>query len=61
MQDNILHHEKFRIIFNFLCSGHLSMLIAGMQTMIDGLFVGNILGSNAMASINIAAPLCNLF
>ena len=61
MQDNILHHEKIpKLFLTFCIPAILSMLIAGMQTMIDGLFVGNILGSNAMASINIAAPFMQL-
>lgn len=61
MQDNILHNENISKLFlKFCIPAILSMLIAGMQTMIDGIFVGNILGPNAMASINIAAPFMQL-
>ncbi len=61
MQENILHHEKISKLFLTFCiPAILSMVIAGMQTMIDGIFVGNILGPNAMASINIAAPFTQL-
>ena len=57
MQDNILLEEKVpKVFLSFCIPAILSMLIAGMQTMIDGMFVGNILGPNAMASVNIAAP-----
>lgn len=34
----------------------LAMLITGAQGMIDGLFLGNFIGENAMASANIAYP-----
>lgn len=61
MQDNILLEGKVsKVFFIFCIPAILSMLIAGMQTMIDGMFVGNILGTNAMASINIAAPFMQL-
>lgn len=61
MQDNILLQGKVsKVFFIFCIPAILSMLIAGMQTMIDGMFVGNILGTNAMASINIAAPFMQL-
>lgn len=61
MQDNILLEEKVpKVFLSFCIPAILSMLIAGMQTMIDGMFVGNILGPNAMASVNIAAPFMQL-
>ena len=61
MQDNILLEEKVpKVFLKFCIPAILSMLIAGMQTMIDGMFVGNILGPNTMASVNIAAPFMQL-
>lgn len=61
MQDNIILNGKISSVFlKFSIPAIISMLIAGMQTMIDGMFVGNILGPNAMASVNIATPFMQL-
>ena len=61
MQDNLLLEGKVSKVFLTFCiPAILSMLIAGMQTIIDGMFVGNVLGTHAMASINIAAPFMQL-
>lgn len=61
MQDNILLEGKVsKVFFIFCIPAVLSMLITGMQTMVDGMFVGNILGTNAMASVNIATPFMQL-
>ncbi len=61
MQDNIILNGKISNVFlKFSIPAIVSMLIAGMQTMIDGMFVGNILGPNAMASVNIATPFMQL-
>lgn len=57
MKDNIILNDKISSLFlKFAIPAIISMIIAGMQGMIDGMFVGNILGPNAMASVNIAAP-----
>ncbi len=36
------------------------MIISGVQGMIDGIFVGNFVGSNALASVNISLPFFQL-
>lgn len=57
MQDNILGTEKISKLFiKFSIPAILSLTIAGVQTMVDGIFLGNFVGTNAMASVNIAAP-----
>ena len=57
MDENILGKEKISKLFiKYSLPAMISMVIAGMQTVIDGIFVGNVLGPNSMASINIASP-----
>lgn len=57
MNDNILLTKNIPFLFKkFVIPSVIAMLITGLQSMIDGLFTGNILGPNAMASINISLP-----
>ena len=61
MQDNILGTEKIsRLFLKFSIPAILSLTITGVQSMIDGVFLGNFVGTNAMASVNIAAPFMQL-
>ena len=61
MQDNVLGTEKISKLFiKFSIPAILSLTIAGVQTMVDGIFLGNFVGTNAMASVNIAAPFMEL-
>ena len=56
-KSNILGTEKISKLFvKFSIPAIISMVIAGMQTMIDGMFLGNFVGSNAMASVNLVQP-----
>lgn len=52
----LLKGNLFKICLKFIPPALIAMLITGIQGMIDGVFVGNILGTNAMASVNIAIP-----
>ena len=57
MQENILGSERIpKLFIKYSIPAIISMAITGMQTMVDGMFVGNVLGPNAMASVNISAP-----
>lgn len=61
MDNNILLTKDISFLFKkFVTPAVIAMLITGMQSMIDGLFAGNILGPNAMASINISLPFMQL-
>lgn len=61
MGQNILGTEKISKLFiKFSMPAVISMVIAGAQTMIDGMFVGNFVGPNALASINIVQPFMQL-
>ncbi len=56
-QDSILLTGKLpRIFLQFTLPAVVAMLISGIQGMVDGIFVGNFIGSNAMASVNLAIP-----
>lgn len=57
MIENILGTEKISKLFiKFSIPAIISMVIAGVQTIIDGIFLGNFVGQNALASVNIAQP-----
>lgn len=61
MKENILGTEKISKLFiSFSIPAIIAMVIAGMQVMIDGVFVANFVGINAMASVNIAQPFFQL-
>lgn len=57
MKDNILITEKIPHLFvRFVLPSVISMILVGIQGMVDGIFLGNYESSNAMASVNIANP-----
>lgn len=57
MSENILGTEKISKLFiKFSIPAMISMVIAGIQPIIDGIFLGNFVGQNAMASVNIVQP-----
>jgi len=41
----------------YAASGALGLMFVGMQTMIDGAFLGNYVGANALAAVNIVMPI----
>lgn len=45
-----------KLLITYCIPAIVSMIIAGMQGMVDGLYVGNVLGPDAMASVNLAIP-----
>ena len=56
-EENILGTEKVSKLFlKFVIPSVIAMVITGMQTVVDGIFIGNFVGSNAMASISVAGP-----
>lgn len=57
MEDNILGQEKISKLFiKFSIPAIIATVISAIQTMIDGIFVGNFVGPNAMASISLTTP-----
>lgn len=62
MEENILKTEKIsKLYIKFVIPAVISMLIVGIQQIIDGVFIGKFVGSNAMASVNITQPFVQLF
>ncbi|MGL4991615.1 MAG: MATE family efflux transporter [Sarcina sp.] len=56
-EDNILGTERISKLFlKFVIPAIIAMVITGMQTVVDGIFIGNFVGANAMASISMASP-----
>ncbi|MGL4761977.1 MAG: MATE family efflux transporter [Sarcina sp.] len=56
-EENILGTDRISKLFiKFVVPSVIAMVITGMQTVVDGIFVGNFVGSNAMASISVASP-----
>ncbi len=54
---NVLSTQStFKLFIKYCIPAVISMLIAGLQGMIDGMFVGNYIGSDALASVNFALP-----
>ncbi len=45
-----------KLMVKYCLPAVIAMMITGVQGMIDGMFVGNYIGSNALASVNIALP-----
>lgn len=57
MEDHKLLTENLKRLFlQFVLPAVISMVLAGTQSMIDGLFLGRYASTNAMASVNIAIP-----
>lgn len=57
MKTNQLETGKIRYLFlQFVLPAVISMVLAGTQSMVDGLFLGRYASTNAMASVNIAIP-----
>ncbi|MFA6807853.1 MAG: MATE family efflux transporter [Eubacteriales bacterium] len=61
MKENILGVEKIpKLYVAFVVPAIISMVIVGIQTMIDGIFLGNFVNTNALASVNIVQPYMQL-
>lgn len=61
MDKNILGEEKITTLFlKYSIPGITGMLFLGLNTVVDGFFVGSYIGINALASVNIAMPFFSL-
>ena len=56
----MLNHDISKLFIMFVVPSVICMLISGLQSVIDGIFVSNFIGANAMASINMAVPFMQL-
>lgn len=50
------YRSLIKLCIKYALPSMFGMLFIGLQTIIDGLFVGNIVGENALASLNIVLP-----
>ena len=55
-QKALLTEKPLKLIVKYSLPALIAMIINGVQGMIDGIFVGNFIDSNALASVNIASP-----
>ena len=55
-QNALLTEKPLSLIIKYSLPAIIAMIINGVQGMIDGIFVGNFISSNALASVNIANP-----
>ncbi|MGL6104600.1 MATE family efflux transporter [Romboutsia sp.] len=61
MDQTILGTEKLSKLFiKFTIPSIIGMIFIGIQGIIDGLFVGNVIGENALASVNLVQPYMQL-
>ena len=59
---NVFLTEDIGKLFKkFVIPSSIAMLISGIQGIIDGIFVGNFIGVNAMAGVTIASPFLMFF
>ncbi len=59
--NNILSNASIpRLFMKYCIPSVIAMIISGVQGMIDGMFVGTFVSSNALASVNIAIPFMQL-
>ncbi|WP_343343064.1 MATE family efflux transporter [Terrisporobacter petrolearius] len=57
MDQKILETEKLSKLFiKFTIPSIIGMVFLGIQGIIDGLFVGNVIGENALAAVNLVQP-----
>ncbi len=57
MDQRILGTEKLSKLFiKFTIPSIIGMIFIGVQGIIDGLFVGNVIGGNALAAVNLVQP-----
>ncbi len=57
MSENVLGEEKIMTLFlKYSVPTIVAMLFLGLNTIVDGLFVGHYVGADGLASVNIAMP-----
>ena len=57
MKENGLLTEPLpRLFWRYVLPAMAAMVLDGIQGIVDGLFLGNFVGADAMASVNIANP-----
>lgn len=60
MQNKLIEKITFIKIMKFTIPAIISLLFMSLYTIIDGIFVANLIGSSALASVNIVLPLISV-
>lgn len=56
-QEKLLGTSSLRsLLIQYCTPAIIAMLVTGLQGMIDGMYVGNVIGPNGMASVNLSIP-----
>lgn len=56
MENRLLTQPIPRLFGQYVCPAVVAMVLDGVQSMVDGLFIGRYVGAQGMASVNIANP-----
>ncbi len=57
----MLENINFKSVIKFTIPSIIAMIFMGLYTMVDGIFVSNFIGPNALSAINIAFPVVGVF
>ncbi len=57
----MIKNINFKSVIRFTLPSIVAMIFMGLYTMVDGIFVSNFIGANALSAINIAYPAVGVF
>lgn len=57
LREQILHQNIWKLMFKMATPGILGMLVVSINNFVDALFVGQLIGQNALAAISLVLPL----
>ncbi|UII55382.1 MATE family efflux transporter [Cytobacillus spongiae] len=60
IQNKLLNQSVNKVFFQYLIPSLIGMMLMSINILIDGIFVGNAVGSTALASVNIAVPVFSI-
>ncbi|EAY31319.1 MATE family efflux transporter [Microscilla marina] len=57
LREQILHQNIWKLMFKMATPGILGMLVVSINNFVDALFVGQLIGQNALAAISLVLPI----
>ncbi|WP_243290459.1 MATE family efflux transporter [Bacillus sp. FJAT-47783] len=60
IQKNLINQSVINVFFQYLIPSLIGMMLMSINILVDGIFVGNGVGSIALASVNIAVPVFSI-
>ncbi len=57
----MIENIDFKSVIKFTIPSIIAMIFMGLYTMVDGIFVSNFIGANALSAINIVFPVIGIF